>query len=94
MCLSNIFWICGIHAKSTLASFQADEYHTYLINLGNDDDVPGAPACFAVILLALVTLSKGKTSFYIEAIYMGISSEGLVFMWQLFAESAVKGNEC
>ena len=91
----NIFWICGTHAKSTLASFQADEYHTYLINLGNDDDVPGAPACFAVILLALVTLSKGidfilywsylhgdkqwRFSIYVTVVY-GISSQG---QWML-----------
>ena len=29
----------------------------------------------------------------IEAVHMGISSEGLVFIWQLFTESVVKDNE-
>ena len=64
-----------------------------MINLGNDDNVPGAPACSAIIPLALVTMSKGINFIIIEVVYMGISTEGLVFIWQLFTESTVEDNE-
>ena len=51
-----------------------------MINLGNDDNVPGAPACSAIIPLALVTMSKGINFIIIEVVYMGISTKGLVFI--------------
>ena len=56
-------WPFFYHCRNYEALMSLQEIHAQedicLIQLGNDDDVPGAPACFAVIPLALVTLNKG-----------------------------------